>query len=105
MIFNVVTAGKIYDDQAQIDRLKKLGFTFEEWGPREPSWGHTGTEQRISGKVSIEINTLEELITFIAEYGDVIIEQNEKHNRFFHCVPMADTTSGYWLKIYDDYVE
>lgn len=73
MKFNLSTSGWSYSEQDEISRLEKLGFTF---GPRK----------YIAGEPTIEINTLDELMEFVKEYGQIVLD--------------IDT-----IEIYDDYRE
>lgn len=80
MKFNLSTAGVFYTKE-QAEKLKELGFTFssKEHNP-------TGRLHKEPSDVEIEISTLEELITFSQEWGELIV------------------SDGY-IEIYDDYRE
>lgn len=85
MKFTVRTTGAFYTpDEAA--KLEKLGFQFSDRG--ETFWeNEPKTRYNNCNHVEVEINTLEELLAFADEWGEVIISD--------------DNT----LEIYDDYRE
>ena len=82
MKFRLETSG-IYYSESEKNKLEKLGFHFAEADKRNLS-----TAYRIKSypKVEIEINSLEELMILVKEFGEIIISENE-------------------LEIYDNYRE
>jgi hypothetical protein len=83
MKFTVKTSGYFYNNDDEMERLKKLGFTFKNTaiGIRE----HTNYVKE-QYEVEIEVSSLEELVNMTKEYGRIIIDENT-------------------LEIYDDYRE
>ena len=71
MRFNIETSGNIYSDKDK-QRLEKLGFGFTRCID-EKYW--LIDDER---KVFIEINSLEELIKFQEEWGEIIIRDGDK---------------------------
>ena len=68
MKFSIKTTDHFYEYQEDRDKLSKLGFTFKESEYRR---------FRIDeADVFHEINTLEELINFIKEYGEIVMTEN-----------------------------
>ena len=65
MKFELSTSKHFYPDKNERIELSKLGFTFR---PSEYK------EYAIEGTLEIEINSLEELIEFSKEFGELIIE-------------------------------
>lgn len=65
MKFELSTSKYFYPDKNERIELSKLGFTFR---PSEYK------EYVIEGTQEIEINSLEELIEFSKEFGELIIE-------------------------------
>jgi len=82
MIFKLYTSGYFYLDENDRKHLEKYGFVFE---PSDYKEFHKKDDQNIT----IEINTLEELLAFAKEFNNNII---------INC----DEPS---LEIYDDYRE
>lgn len=80
MKFKVTTSGAFYTE-AQAEKLKKLGFTF---GVNE--YDTRGRPYMTGCNVEVEISTLEELIAFSDEWGEIIVSDGE-------------------IEIYDDYRE
>ena len=66
MKFMVSTARSLYTEE-QAAKLKKLGFTFDL----------NKHGMMIGNDVEIEISTLEELITFSEEWGEIIVSSGE----------------------------
>ena len=91
MLWVVRTAGTYYNRE-EMEKLKKLGFEFNE-DVEPPSWHGRewkgGCHEKAGGFEipPVELNTIEELLEFMNEYGDIIIEDLYK------------------ITIYDDYVE
>ena len=65
MKFELSTSKYFYPNETERIELSKLGFTFR---PSEYK------EYVIGGTTEIEINSLEELIEFSKEFGELIIE-------------------------------
>lgn len=63
MKFTIATTKSFYDTKDERDKLSKLGFTFK------PS---DYKDFMIEGEPEIDINTLEELISFTDEHGRII---------------------------------
>jgi hypothetical protein len=80
MRFSLSTAGYFYPSASDRERLGKLGFKFQPSDYKGYSLSDDDETQ------SIEISTLEELLAFIREHGDIIM-----------------TEDG--IKIYDDYID
>ncbi len=78
MRFRLRTAGRFYSDEEERKRLSKLGFQFVPLGQYTFLIEGTGT---------VEINTLEELLAFLKEFGSIIVEDYDS------------------LIIYDHYIE
>ena len=64
MTFELLTSGYFYPKKEDRDKLSKLGFTFK------PS---DYNDFIIQGNPNIEINSLEELIEFSDNYGEIIV--------------------------------
>lgn len=64
MIFSCRTIGVLYDEKNEIQKLKRLGFTFKEY---------KHNQFIIAGMPEIEINSLEELINLSKELGSSLI--------------------------------
>ena len=83
MTFRLTTAGCFYSEQ-DAKKLSSLGFklqpTCEQPGVRFGGW------YMQNGQTTIEINTLDELMEFVKEWGDIVLSE-----------------SG--IQIYDDYRE
>jgi hypothetical protein len=67
MKFSIGTARDFYSDEKEVERLKQLGIGFVKDGDgwRRKSCGET------------EINTLEELLSLVGEFGDVIVYEKQ----------------------------
>lgn len=78
MKFNLRTSGVFYQNSDTVSRLEKLGFEFEPSDYKE----FIITDKR----PEIEFSSLEELVSFANEHGEIIV--------------MGDT-----IEIYDDYRE
>lgn len=81
MIFKVDTAGRRYDEPEERKRLGKLGFIF-----KHHSDGYFKNSFTIENKGVININSIEELMLFIKEYGAIVLSEKN-------------------ITIYDDYLE
>lgn len=97
MKFRLLASEAFYNDK-EMEKMKKLGFTFEPYQrtTRGSSNYLDSAQQR-----TIEINTLEELLAFQKEWGDIIVSQ---HNNDFH----GDLKEGepeLRLEIYNGYRE
>jgi hypothetical protein len=68
MKFQVIAVEHYYYNN-DMERLKKLGFKFEPYG-KGPEFTVVNREG-----VTIEINTLEQLMEFIASYGEIFINK------------------------------
>ena len=69
MKFLVDTAGYFYTEKEK-KKLEKLGFTF--------IYDAEGTCYKIEkNEILLEINTLDEMMDFIDEYGKIVIEKDE----------------------------
>lgn len=77
MKFTLETTGYFYSAE-KAEKLKKLGFTFRD--------SHYGQFAKCLESVDIEIDTLDDLVAFAREWGDVIINEGK-------------------IEIYDDYRE
>jgi hypothetical protein len=85
MKFKLNTTGAFYSDEAA-QKLKPLGFQFE---PREPNSWSEGTQYKKGPyDLDVEINSLEELMTFAETWGDLVISHDPPE-----------------IEIYDDYRE
>jgi len=85
-LFTLTTTGYLYEKQ-EAEKLKRLGFEFKKLDDELEE------ECRFTKKgnsAGLEINTLEELLSFIKEHGDVIVS-------FYEDMPC--------IEIYDDYRE
>ena len=74
MKFELSTSKYFYPDENERIELSKLGFTFR---PSEYKYAFRPSEYKeyiIEGTPEIEINSLEELIEFSKEFGELIIE-------------------------------
>ena len=84
MIFDVQTARYAYKPE-DAEKLKELGFEFEEID--EGIWiGYRGRVVKKKKSVSVEIKSLEELLSLIKTHGQIILDIGE-------------------IWIYDDYIE
>lgn len=85
MKFELCTVGRFYDwDDPKVSKLKALGFKFEKdtevyHGKEWNSW------YKLDGTVEIEINSLDELMAFVLNWGEIIIDKDS-------------------ITIYDDYL-
>lgn len=68
MNFKLTTSRYFYIDPDQIKDLEKLGFVFALIYPQN--------NYRISEASSIEIKSLDELMVFVKEYGDLVVSEN-----------------------------
>lgn len=97
MKFRVIHTAETYATKDKVDKLKKLGFKFDRLSDAEPVMVHNSKtmhsylyypheERKVECEpgdydlithdkdwVSIEINSLEELMKFAEEYGEIII--------------------------------
>ena len=76
MKFELITTESVYNED-EIEELKPLGFEFNF---------KNGGYWKTNKEVSIEINSIDELMDFIKQYGRIVIEDNT-------------------IEIYDDYRE
>lgn len=67
MEFKVETSAYFYENESDIEKLKSIGFHFEE--------GKYG--KAIKGDVTIEIKTIEELVEFTNRFGQIIVSDGE----------------------------
>ena len=79
MKFTLTTTGDFYTDEDQIEKLKGLGFEFTQDSL-------LNIFEIKEGSKEIEINSLEDLVKFTENYGEIILNENE-------------------IEIYDDYRE
>lgn len=93
MKFKLTTSGTFYSESGKKE-FEKLGFTFKRsedvykdysWVTR---WAGSQEYYMNYGSVEIEINSLEELLAFAREWGDIIIDGDNNE-----------------LEIYNDYRE
>lgn len=77
MKFKIKTTGYFYSNEEDRKRLEQIGFTFEKSDYKD---------FKIKGEPEIEINTLEELIQFGNNHGEIIVSDGH-------------------IEIYDDYRE
>lgn len=82
MKFNLTTSGCFYDESDYSRGLRDLGFEFND----ESTMGDNKLYLPSGTTIKIEINTLEDLMKFNDEWGELII-------------------SGDSIEIYDDYRE
>jgi len=67
MKFTVFTSKHVYSDRSDIEDLEKLGFTFDKID-------YTGFV--INKRPEIEINSFEELMELVHNYGKIIVNEN-----------------------------
>lgn len=67
MKFKLTTVAYFYPNEINRKNLEKLGFEFKLI---------KGNYSKVPDEITIEINTLEELINFTKEYGEIIISEN-----------------------------
>lgn len=72
MIFNLQVANEFYTDVDEKAALAELGFRF-----RDIDYG-----AMIEGDPIISINSIDELMDFIHDYGNVIINKNYSGDNF-----------------------
>lgn len=82
MKFKLETAGCLYKKEDK-EKLEKLGFIFDSG---ENSWEGYRYRKKRGVVVEIEISSMEELVDFVREHGDIVF-------------------SGNTIEIYDDYRE
>jgi hypothetical protein len=70
MKFKIDTSGFFYSVE-EAKKLEDLGFTFEKYEYR----GHQF--HKTSKLIEIEINSLDELLKFVKEYGPIILKEDE----------------------------
>jgi hypothetical protein len=78
-----ITQNKYWYSNESKEKLEKLGFTFEQTTERYKNFGEW---QVTDCKPTIEISTIEELIEFTKEYGEIVF-------------------NGKTIEIYNDYRE
>lgn len=86
MKFYIKTSGMYYYDKNKIDKLKRLGFEFDPKGYILNSSSTICFDDDDPELPTIEINSLDELMQLVHEYGDLIVSESE-------------------IEIYDDYRE
>ena len=84
MTFNLTTTGSFYSTK-QKERLEQLGFEFE-LEPNDKNFIHLGDWHKTEKSCSITMHSLEDLLEFQKEWGDLILTE--------------DT-----IQLYDDYNE
>jgi hypothetical protein len=84
MKFELTTTGFSYNDEAA-EKLQSLGFEFRDVSP---CMFILSTKQKLTKEISIEINSLEELMAFSEKWGELVISHNPPG-----------------IEIYDDYRE
>ena len=82
MKFNLYVVKNFYTDPKEINDLKELGFTFTK--EEKHATGHWIDDYE---GLTIEINTIDEMIKFIEKYDEIIIHKSES------------------ITIYNDYIE
>lgn len=80
MIFKLKTSGSFYPDSKDRERLRGLGFSFEIYTANhrgaKPKWMMKNIDyDEYLPEPEIEINSLEELLKFIEEHGEIILNQ------------------------------
>jgi hypothetical protein len=85
-LFTLTTAGNFYKKE-QAEKLKMLGFKFKNL---DEEFEEGCSCIKTSDSAELEINTLEELLSFVKEHKDIIISFSEG----MPCI-----------EIYDDYRE
>jgi pectin methylesterase-like acyl-CoA thioesterase len=83
MTFRLTTAGCFYSAE-QAEKLSRLGFKLQQ--TCEPTAYRFGDWYMPNGQATIEINTLDELMEFVKEWGDIVLSEGN-------------------IQIYDDYRE
>ena len=71
MKFSLTTAGVSYKEGPEMDDLKGLGFTF-----KRADWLSNNQYEINDDDISIEINSLEELVSFTNKYGHVVFSED-----------------------------
>ena len=66
MKFNLTTSGWRYTDEDKVRELAKYGLTFEPVKPPRRGWLHDKDGE-------VEISTLEELMQFVSEWGQIVL--------------------------------
>jgi len=87
MRFDLDTSGLYYNEEEK-NKLEKLGFKFDE--PERAGAGYRKLGDR---ELHIDFSSLDELVNFIKEHGNIVIEPPEGDER------------GWSIEIYDDYRE
>jgi hypothetical protein len=88
MRFYLETSGFSYRDEKDVKKLEKLGFKFEKQEKPALRWYKRGEQI-----LHIDFNSLDELVTLVAEYGKVIIQ------------PPHEDGWDWNIEIYDNYRE
>jgi len=70
MKFDVTTSGYFYSDIESMGRLSILGFKFKKH--QQYGWEIVSPEEGIV----VEINTLEDLMKFVSEHGEIILGED-----------------------------
>jgi hypothetical protein len=81
MKFRIETSGSFYSED-DAEKLKKLGFTFEKdnFYPPEASQ----LLYKTGGEVFRDIGTLEELMSFVSEWGGTVILTEDEIEIYDH---------------------
>ena len=93
MKFRLTTSGSTYPDGRRKKQLEKLGFKFTQHDQKytelyQGIWGNQKDMYHMdwNQEVTVEINTLEDLLAFQKKFGQIVLSDNE-------------------IEIYDDYRE
>jgi len=62
-------------DKEEKEQLEKLGFKFKKTGKKYRSHGEF--EVGSNENLTIEISTLEELVSFVKKYGKIVLYEDE----------------------------
>lgn len=74
MKFVLTTSANLYDNSRQRKKYAEVGFVFNLSEEKHFIRGRIDSDI----KPEIEIDTLEELLNFVEEFGDIIIKENGK---------------------------
>lgn len=81
MKYQLETVKYFYRDKEEMEKLEKLGFTFEKTKyftysiDMEDSTASREGDYCICGEPTIELSSLEELAEFIKEYGQIVMDK------------------------------
>ena len=67
MKFTITTTASLYRNLEDVENLKTIGFVFLE--------DRSNNFHKKNKSVKIEINSIEELISFTIKFGDIIVNQ------------------------------